>query len=151
MTGIDRFFSGLRISASGLAAERLRMDVIAENIANARTTRTADGGPYRRKVVVFEPMVEQAGRPGARGRGPGARRVDGVRAARVEFDPSSAAERVHEPGHPDADADGMVSMPNVNTLREMADLITAMRTYDAGIAAQEAFVRSAERALELLR
>jgi len=152
MNGIDRFFSGLRISSSGLAAERLRMDVIAENIANARTTRTADGGPYRRKVVVFEPLVEEAGRArGARGRGGPGHRVEGVRAARVEHDPSSAAERVHEPGHPDADADGMVAMPNVNTLREMADLITAMRAYDAGIAAQEAFVRSAERALELLR
>src|SRR6185503_6010513 len=139
MQGTDGFFTGMRICASGLTAERERMDVIAENLANARTTRTPDGGPYRRKVVLFEPILE------------GDERALGVKATRVSVDRATDFERVLDPGHPDAGPDGIVLYPNVNTVMEMADLITSMRAYEANLTAQENFVRMAEKALDLLR
>ena len=142
MSGTDGFFSGMRISASGLSAERERMDVIAENLANARTTRTPEGGPYRRKVVLFEPLLAEV---------EGEERAFGVKASRVGVDTATDFERVLDPGHPDAGPDGIVLYPNVNTVMEMADLITAMRAYEANLTAQENFTRMAERALDLLR
>ena len=142
MNGTEGFFTGMRICASGLTAERERMDVIAENLANARTTRTPDGGPYRRKVVLFEPILRKVA---------GEERSLGVRATRVETDRGTDFERVLDPGHPDAGADGIVLYPNVNTVMEMADMITAMRAYEANLTAQENFVKMAERALDLLR
>jgi len=142
MSGTDGFFSGMRIAATGLSAERERMDVIAENLANARTTRTPEGGPYRRKVVLFEPLLVEV---------EGDERTLGVKASRVDVDSSSDFERVLDPGHPDAGPDGIVLYPNVNTVMEMADLITAMRAYEANLTAQENFTRMAERALDLLR
>ncbi len=143
MNTLDRFFTGMRISATGLAAERTRIDVIAENIANARTTRTSDGGPYRRKLVLFEPLLQRIVG--------GEERVEGVLATRVVLDRSTDFERILDPSHPDAGPDGMVAYPNVNTVLEMADLITALRAYEANLTAQENFVRMAERALELAR
>lgn len=143
MDGFEGFFSGMRVSASGLLAERTRMDVIAENLANARTTRTPDGGPYRRKIALFEAVFERSLA--------GEERPVGVRAVRVVPDRASDFERVLDPGHPDAGADGIVLYPNVNTVMEMTDLITAMRAYEANLTAQENFVRMAERALELIR
>ena len=140
--GTDGFFTGMRICASGLTAERERMDVIAENLANARTTRTPDGGPYRRKIVLFEPILAEF---------EGERRALGVKATRVGVDRATDFERVLDPGHPDAGVDGIVLYPNVNTVMEMADLITAMRAYEANLTAQESFMRMAERALDLLR
>jgi flagellar basal-body rod protein FlgC len=142
MSGSDGFFTGMRIAASGLSAERERMDVIAENLANARTTRTPEGGPYRRKVVLFEPLLSEV---------EGEERAAGVKAARVSVDAATEFERVLDPGHPDAGPDGIVLYPNVNTVMEMADLITAMRAYEANLTAQENFTRMAERALDLLR
>lgn len=142
MDNAGGFFTGMRISASGLSAERERMDVIAENLANARTTRTPDGGPFRRKIVAFEPVMEKFG---------GSERTLGVKATRVGVDRATDFERVLDPGHPDAGPDGVVLYPNVNTILEMADLITSMRAYEANLTAQENFVRMAERALELLR
>ncbi len=145
MSGLDNLFSGMRIAATGLTAERTRIDVIAENIANARTTRTPEGGPYRRKVVVFEPLMQQVLKGGRR------EEFTGVVASRVEPDFSSSFQVVREPGHPDANADGMVEYPNVNAVLEMSDLITALRAYEANLTAQENFVRMAERALRLLQ
>ena len=142
MSGTDGFFTGMRICASGLSAERERMDVIAENLANARTTRTPEGGPYRRKVILFEPLLEEI---------EGEERTLGVHASRVELDSATEFERVLDPGHPDAGPDGIVLYPNVNTVMEMADMITAMRAYEANLTAQENFTRMAERALDLLR
>jgi flagellar basal-body rod protein FlgC len=142
MSGSDGFFTGMRIAASGLSAERERMDVIAENLANARTTRTPEGGPYRRKVVLFEPLLSEV---------EGEERAAGVKAARVSVDAATEFERVLDPGHPDAGPDGIVLYPNVNTVMEMADLITAMCAYEANLTAQENFTRMAERALDLLR
>lgn len=143
MSGIENLFSGMRTSASGLSAERTRIDVIAENIANARTTRTPEGGPYRRKVVMFEPLLQE--------NLTGQENHVGVNISKIVPDVSSAFERVLDPGHPDAGPDGFVEYPNVNTVLEMADLITAMRAYEANLTAQENFVRMAERALELAR
>jgi len=140
MDGIRNLFSGLRTSSTGLAAERRRIDVIARNIANANTTNTPEGGPYRRQVVRFEPLLEKV-----RGR----LEVTGVRIAAVEDDPSQAFEQIHDPSHPDADENGMVLLPNVNATREMADMITAMRAYEANLTAQDSFVKMAERALRL--
>jgi len=142
MGGSNGFFTGMRICASGLSAERERMDVIAENLANARTTHTPDGGPYRRKIVRFEPVLEEID---------GEKRMTGVKATRVGLDEITDFERVLDPGHPDAGPDGMVLYPNVNTVLEMADLITSMRAYEANLTAQENFVRMAERALDILR
>lgn len=142
MEGTNGFFTGMRIAASGLTAERERMDVIAENLANARTTRTPDGGPFRRKVVLFEPILQEL---------EGEERTVGVKATRVGVDRVTDFERVLDPGHPDAGPDGIVMYPNVNTVMEMADLITAMRAYEANLTAQENFVRMAEQALQLLR
>jgi len=147
MSGMDKLFSGMRIAATGLTAERTRIDVIAENIANARTTRTENGGPYRRKVVRFEPLLrESMGFGAAKGDN-----VLGVVATSVEQDFTNDPQMVRDPGHPDANADGMVAYPNVNTVLEMADLITALRAYEANLTAQENFVRMAERALRILQ
>ena len=148
MESTNGFFTGMRICASGLTAERERMDVIAENLANARTTRTPDGGPYRRKIVLFEPILREAE---GRFEGDDEQRSLGVKATRVGVDRATDFERVLDPGHPDAGPDGMVVYPNVNTVMEMADLITSMRAYEANLTAQENFVRMAERALDLLR
>lgn len=143
MSGIGSLFSGMRASSSGLAAERIRMDVIAKNIANAQTTRTPEGGPYRRQVVFFEPILERAQN--------GQTEIQGVRVSKVGEDRTSVPERVFNPSHPDADPDGYVTMPNVNTTQEMVDLISASRAYEANLAAQESFVSMAERALRLLQ
>ncbi len=144
MSGLDSFFSPLRTAATGLSAERVRMNVIAENIAGAQVTRTPEGGPYQRKNVIFEPLVRQAPN--------GSQQVRGVQVARVEPDNVSAYLEIFAPGHPDANPEtGKVLMPNVNTLSEMADLITSMRAYEANLTVQEGFIRSAERSLELAR
>jgi len=139
MNALDNFFSGLRTSATGLSAERIRMNVIAENIAGANITRTPEGGPYTRKQVVFEPLVHDDGD------------VRGVRASSIVPDTVSEFVRVHDPGHEHADGDGYVTLPNVNSLKEMADLITAMRAYEANLNAQRSFSQMATRALELAR
>ncbi|MER3402639.1 MAG: flagellar basal body rod protein FlgC [Armatimonadota bacterium] len=114
--------SMMRISTSGLSAERLRMDLIADNLANANSTRTAEGGPYRRKVAIFEPIP------------PTAQMLGGVRVVGVAQDPSPP-RMVYQPGHPDADANGYVTYPNVDMVHEMVDLITASRAYEANIQA----------------
>jgi flagellar basal-body rod protein FlgC len=136
-------FDGLEISASGLTAERMRMDVTAENLANAQTTRGADGQPYRRKEVILQ----------ERGDGFGGRleaAMGGVEVAGVAQD-QTPLKRVYDPGHPDADADGYVAMPNVDTVTEMVDLITAQRAYEANVTAMQAAKQMFAKTLELLR
>ncbi|HVP39539.1 MAG TPA: flagellar basal body rod protein FlgC [Candidatus Saccharimonadales bacterium] len=150
-------FTSLEISASGLAAQRLRMNVIANNIANASTTRTPEGGPYRRQVVDFRAALEgpqilvpagpapgmHLAEPHAEGAPPSAPQVAaerfavlpaGVEVARVSED-SSELPMVYDPSHPDADAKGYVRMPNVNPVAEMMDLMTASRAYEANVTA----------------
>jgi flagellar basal-body rod protein FlgC len=140
----------LGISASALRAERLRLDVIASNLANAHTTRTAEGGAYRRRNVVFvaDPFetefattIEELAAQGAR---------QGVKVADVVEDPSPL-KMVFEPGHPDADAEGYVAYPNVNPVSEMVDLMAATRAYEANAQAVTATKRMAEAALDIGR
>jgi flagellar basal-body rod protein FlgC len=126
-----------------MRAERVRMDVISENLAGARVTKTPEGGPYRRKVVRFEPLMRR--------NDAGQQVVVGVRAAHVTPDFETPMQELQIEGHPDADENGMVTMPNVNTLAEMADMITAMRTYEANLGAQRNFVESVERVLQFAR
>ena len=148
------FFDALEISASGLTAERVRMDVTAENLANAQTTRGLDGGPYRRKDVVLAQApgsadfgVQLAGAIGARGTGstPG-----GVEVAQITED-QGAARMVYDPGHPDANAKGYVAMPNVDSVTEMVDLISASRGYEANVTAMQATKQMFAKTLDLLR
>ncbi len=135
-------FGGLRTSSSGMSAERTRIDVIAKNLAYAQVTHMPDGsGPYRRQIVRFATVMRRIA-----GRKP---EPDGVKVERVESDKATPLERVYSPGHPDADASGMVTYPNVNPTSEMADLITAVRAYESNANAAEGFVRMAERALRL--
>ncbi|HEY9174539.1 MAG TPA: flagellar basal body rod protein FlgC [Verrucomicrobiae bacterium] len=116
--------NGIQSTRAALTAERFRMDIIAQNIANAQTTRGPDGKPYQRQTVVFEDSLQQA--VGANGQTPL------LRVARVEKDPRPG-KSVLMPGHADADAKGMVTMPNVNIHEEMADLITASRVFEANL------------------
>jgi len=136
-------FDALRVSATGLQAERTRMDVIAENIANVETTRSADGGPYRRRQVVL--MAEQGTGSAATERAT----YTGVRVAEVAADPSPPM-RVHNPGHPDADADGYVLVPNVSLPTEMADMVLAARAYEANAAALRSGREMIRQALSIL-
>jgi len=145
------FMRSIAISGSALTAERLRLDVIANNIANANTTRTAQGGPYRRQTVVFAPRGEQVQWmfPGMEAQG-GGFKGRGVRVVGIAQD-SSPFKRMYNPGHPDADASGYVSLPNVNTVTEMVDLMAATRAYEANVAVIGASRQMAARALEMGR
>jgi flagellar basal-body rod protein FlgC len=139
----------LTISASALTAERLRMDVTAENLANAQTTRTAEGGPYRRKMVVLE-QADTGGGFGAALRSAMGTTPGGVPVAQIQED-TAAPRRVYDPGHPDADAEGYVAMPNVDTVSEMVDLITSQRAYEANVTAMQSAKTMFGKTLEILR
>ncbi len=128
------------------------MDVTAENLANAQTTRGADGQPYRRKEVV----LQEAGRPAATFASAldGAmQRTDGPRGVQVAgvVEDTSPNRRVYDPGHPDADGDGYVELPNVNTVTEMVDLISTSRAYEANVTAMQTAKTLFTRTLDLLR
>jgi flagellar basal-body rod protein FlgC len=140
-------FGGLEISASALTAERLRMNVTAENLANAQTTRGADGQPYRRKEVVLQEGAGSFGASLSSAMGGGSA---GVQVAAIVED-ATPLKRIHDPGHPDADADGYVEMPNVDTVTEMVDLISAQRAYEANVTAMQAAKQMFSKTLELLR
>ena len=148
-------FGSLDISASALSTERLRMDVTAENLANAQSTRTANGGPYRRKEVVTEATGDGAfasALASARtGGGDSASAANGgVRVAGIVED-QSPNRLVYDPGHPDANAQGYVSMPNVNPVTEMVDLISASRSYEANVTAMQTSKQMFTKTLDLLR
>ena len=145
--------TSMEISASALSAERTRLNIISQNLANAMTTRTAEGGPYRRQVTVFkaEPFVSHLERsmetaPYPAGKDP----RQGVLVEGVYEDPTPF-KRVYDPAHPDADQDGYVAMPNVNTVTEMVNLINASRSYEANVTAVDASKRMAMKALEIGR
>ncbi len=133
---MDGNLNALEISATGLTAQRTRLNVVAENLANAETTRTADGGPYRRKLVVFG--AETANAFGAA--------LDAAQASSVKV-----FRMVHQPSHPDANAEGYVMLPNVNPLLEMVDLLAASRAYEANVTAVQAAKSMANKALEIGR
>ena len=122
-----QILSGIQNTSAALSAEQTRLDVISENIANANTTHGVDGKPYQRQIVVFETALQQAVA------GNGSVSMPAVQVARIESD-QSPPEHIYDPGNPDADARGMVAMPNINIQEEMADLISASRTYEANLA-----------------
>lgn len=163
---IEPLFTAMDVSASGLAAQRKRMNTIAENIANAQTTRTAEGGPYRRQQTSlshdqqFSEELAKAGLEhdklqravndhlkGRDGEPPDDFRFGGVKAT-ISDDPSPFRE-VYDPGHPDADENGMVKMPNVDVVQEMTELISAARAYEANATAFNASKSMMKKALEL--
>ncbi len=130
-------FQSFDIAASGMTAQRFRMDTIAENIANVNTTRTEDGTPYRRKIVSFEekntsPTFSDALKRATEFRG------DGVKVVRVAEDTTTDFIMEYDPAHPDADENGYVLYPNVNTVTEMTNLIDSSRAYEANVTAFEA-------------
>ncbi|WP_019879166.1 flagellar basal body rod protein FlgC [Succinispira mobilis] len=147
-------FNAIDIAASGMTAERLRLDVVSNNLANVNTTRTENGTPYRRQIVVFEPRedfesvlqtnINKDNSQGAR--------IDqvgqGVR-ARAIIEDQSPFRAVYEPGHPDADAQGYVMMPNVNAVAEMIDMLSASKAYEANVAAVNAAKSMALKALDI--
>lgn len=120
--------TALDVNASGLTAQRKRVEVSSANLANSQTTRTDDGGPYRRKDVVFQTVSFKDSLGAADGN------VQGVEVSDVVNDPTPF-DRRYEPGHPDADKEGYVSYPNVNVMVEMANLVSASRSYEANISA----------------
>ncbi|MBZ4645047.1 MAG: flagellar basal-body rod protein FlgC [Clostridia bacterium] len=143
------FFKALDISASGLSAQRLRMDLISQNISNADTTRTEKGTPYRRKVAVFEerdgsPSFSQYLSESSKAR----LNTSGVRVSRIIED-FSPFKRIYNPGHPDADRDGYVLMPNVDIMTEMVNMISATRSYEANVTAINSTKSMAMKALEI--
>jgi flagellar basal-body rod protein FlgC len=140
----------LHISGSALLAQRLRMDVIANNVANMNTTRTAAGGPYRHQSVQF--VEERAGTPfrDILGRAADTSGAGGVRVGAVVED-NLPPRRVHDPQHPDADADGYVLMPNIDIVSEMTDIVSARRAYEASVTVLNATKAMALRALDIGR
>jgi flagellar basal-body rod protein FlgC len=137
--------TALDVNASGLSAQRKRVEVSSSNLANSQTTRTEEGGPYRRKDVVFQTSSFQESLGAAMGDG-----VKGVEVSDVVSDPRPF-DRRYEPGHPDADKDGYVSYPNVNVMQEMANLVEASRSYEANIAAIGIVKTMINRTLDLGR
>jgi len=131
-------FKRLDIAASGMSAHRQWMDLISGNIANAETTRTPEGGPFRRQLAIFQEMLGQGGES------------LGVRVAGQQAD-DSELRRVFEPAHPDADPDGYVSYPNVDVVCEMVDLIAAQRAYEANATVVESAKSSFLRSLSILQ
>jgi flagellar basal-body rod protein FlgC len=133
-------FDALSIAASGMSAERLRMDVTAANLANANSTRGANGAPYVRQEVVLQ----------AKGGSSFENVLQGVEVAGIVND-ASPGKRVYDPSHPDADAQGYVTMPNVNSVTEMTDLITETRSYEANAQAMQTAKSLYTKTLEVLR
>ena len=133
--------SGIDISASALAAQKTRLDIVAQNIANAQTTRTPQGGPYQRQVVSFETEL-------IRNQGTANSTLQSIRVAQISTD-HTPGQQVYNPQHPDASADGLVTMPNVNLSQEMVDLITASRTYEANLSVVKNARQMAMRTLDI--
>ena len=132
------FITGLNSTASALQAEKTRMDIVSQNIANAHTTRDVNGEAYKRKVVSFESALDAS--TGS----------TGVRVSKITDD-STPGELVRDPQHPHADKDGMVQMPNVNTAMEMVDLISASRAYEANLSVARNARQMATKALSIGR
>src|SRR5215471_18999859 len=142
------FFDSIDIAATGLTAQRLRMDVTAENLANADTTRTATGGPYQRQEVILQQVGGfGATLAGAMGTSPA---PGGVQVAGIVNDPTPD-KLVYDPSNPDANAQGYVRMPNVNSVTEMTDLIDESRSYEADVTAMQTAKTMYSKTLDLLK
>lgn len=140
-------FTSFDISGSGMSAQRLRTDIISQNIANVNSTNTAEGGPYKRKTVVFaeksaldfgEVLMSTAGTVGS-----------GVKVTKIVEDNETPMSMVYDPAHPDADENGYVTYPNVNVVTEMTNLIDASRSYEANVTAFNASKAMASKGLEI--
>ncbi|HPH96755.1 MAG TPA: flagellar basal body rod protein FlgC [Anaerolineaceae bacterium] len=148
------FWRALRIGSSALTAQRLRLDVIANNVANAETTSTAEGGPYQRQDVVFQTQSKQPflGNLMLANRkiNDNMLNLNGVRVSKIVTDDTPGA-KVYDPTHPDADAEGFVLYPNVNLVVEMTNMLSATRSYEANLTVIDAARTMAQRALEIGR
>jgi flagellar basal-body rod protein FlgC len=142
-------FSVLSVSASGMAAQRTRAELLVQNLANSETTRTPEGGPYRRQDAVFQ-SAPQTSPFSAVFQSEMTDGVQGVEVADVVQD-SSEGEKRYQPGHPDADADGYVAFPNVNPAEDMVDLLSAQRGFQANVAAMTAVKDMIQHSIDLLR
>ncbi len=129
------FLTALNVSASGLAAERTRVNLASSNLANAESTRGPDGQPYHRKDPVFEATTFEG-------------QLEGVRVAEIRED-QSPGKKVYSPGHPDADANGFVTFPDVNPIHEIVNLMSAQKAYDANATAVETLKGMATRAMDI--
>lgn len=143
------FFSSMDIAGSGLTASRLRMDIISENLANMSTTRTENGGPYRRKMAVYEAVGESSFEQMLSENVSGSHK-GGVRVAEIVEDPSEFTA-VYNPEHPDADENGYVLMPNVDESQETLDMMAVTRQYQFNLSAVNAMKQMASKALEIGR
>lgn len=137
-----KVFQSMDVSGSALTAHRLWMDTIASNMANVNTTRTAEGGPYVRKVPIFAEMFDKTIG--------GYEDIGGVRVTELAADPLPP-RMVYQPDHPDANAGGYVAFPNVNIVREMTDMLVATRAYEANLAASDASKSMWNGALDIMR
>ena len=146
-------FSAFNISASGLTAQRYRMDIISENVANANTTRTEDGSPYRRKIVTFEEKGGQTSFSRILGKAAYSHGYtgQGVKVTGVYEDHETEMNMVYDPSHPDADENGYVTYPNVNIVTEMTNMIDASRAYEANATALNASKSMALQGLQIGR
>jgi flagellar basal-body rod protein FlgC len=140
-------FSALSVGASGMAAERARAELLVENMANAETTRTPEGGPYRRKDAVFESSPVES--PFSSAFSAQLDSPTGVAVSEIVTD-TSEPERRYLPGHPDADPDGYVAFPKMNPAEDMVDLMDSARTYEANVAAIGAVKDMIQRSIDLL-
>lgn len=141
------FMSAMEIVASGLSAQRLRLNTISSNLANTNTTRTAEGGPYARKEVVLQatPLSKTTG---LTFQDRLEEQMRGVQVTQIATDPRPP-RTVYDPSHPDADANGIVKLPNINLIEEMVDMITASRAYEAGVTTMQTIKDMAQRALSI--
>ena len=145
-------FDGMvQISAGGMSAQRFRLNVIASNLANQNTTRTPEGGPYRRRDVVFQatPPKPEEKTAGAPTTNPGNRTMS-VQVVDVITDPSPLVMK-YQPGHPDANADGYVAYPNINTFEEMVNMLSATRSYEANATIMKNAKEMADKTIDLLK
>jgi flagellar basal-body rod protein FlgC len=142
-------FSSIEVSASGMAAQRARTEVLVENLANSETTRTPDGGPYRRKDVVFS-EDSSIGSFSSQFNSALGQPMSGVAVSEVSVD-ESAPEMRYQPGHPDANKDGYVAYPKINPAEDMVDLLGASRGYEANVAAISAVKDMINKSLDLFR
>ena len=146
-------FGLFQVSGSALAAERLRAEVVTTNLANAESTRTPEGGPYRRKLAVFESRTAspfQLLMAGTGSANSGAGAAGGVRVSQVVEDEAPAI-RKYDPGHPDADATGYVEYPNINPVEEVVDLMGAQRAYELNAGAIQAAKQMIQQSIQILR
>ena len=148
---MSSFMNSLNISGSGLTAQKLRMTIVAENLANATTTRTEAGGPYRRKLVVLSERGNTADFSAALDASIGDRAAGGGVQVGAVIEDQDDFKVEYDPTHPDADANGYVQLPNVNTTEEMVDMMSASRLYEANVTAFNAMKEMITKALEIGR